>query len=145
MTLTQMARNPKSQTSNSKQVFLSQSPKPYNLEERTLLFAKDIIEFVGKIPKNLANNEIGKQLVRSAGSAGANYIEANEALGKKDFLMRVRISRKEAKESCYWIKPLVVPDSLAANQADLLQEGTEVMKILSSIIEKSAPKSSKAK
>ena len=124
---------------------MSRSDKPYNLEERTLLFAKDVIEFVGKIPKNLANNEIAKQLVRSAGSVGANYIEANEALSKKDFLMRVKISRKEAKESCYWIKLLTVPDSLSASQADLLQEGTEVMKIFSSIIEKSAPKSSISK
>lgn len=124
---------------------MSRSDKPYNLEERTLLFAKDVIEFVGKIPKNLANNEIAKQLVRSAGSVGANYIEANEALSKKDFLMRVKISRKEAKESCYWIKLLTVPDSLTASQAALLQEGTEVMKIFSSIIEKSAPKSSISK
>ena len=110
-----------------------------------MLFAKEVIEFVGKIPKNLANNEIAKQLVRSAGSVGANYIEANEALSKKDFLMRVKISRKEAKESCYWIKLLTVPDSLLASQADLLQEGTEVMKIFSSIIEKSAPKSANSK
>jgi four helix bundle protein len=124
---------------------LSQNTKPYNLEERTLLFAKEIIEFVGKIPKNLANNEIAKQLIRSAGSVGANYIEVNEALSKKGFLMRVKISRKEAKESCYWIKLLTVPDSLAASQAALLQEGTEVMKIFSSIIEKSVPKSGTSK
>ena len=80
---------------------MSKSNKPYDLEDRTLLFAKDVIEFVGKVPRNLANNEIAKQLIRSVGSVGANYIEANEALSKKDFLMRVKISRKEAKESCY--------------------------------------------
>jgi len=119
--------------------------KPYNLEERSLLFAKDVVEFVGKIPKTLANNEIAKQLVRSAGSVGANYIEANEALGRKDFLMRVKISRKEAKESCYWIKLLTLPDSLMTDQAALLQEGTEMLKILSSIIEKSSPKSVNSK
>ena len=119
---------------------MSKSNKPYDLEDRTLLFAKDVIEFVGKVPRNLANNEIAKQLIRSAGSVGANYIEANEALGKKDFLMRVKISRKEAKESCYWIKLLTVPDSLAPNQEAMLQEGMELVKILSSIIEKSNPK-----
>jgi len=119
---------------------LSKSNKPYDLEDRTLLFAKDVIEFVGKVPRNLANNEIAKQLIRSAGSVGANYIEANEALGRKDFLMRVKISRKEAKESCYWIKLLTVPASLVSNQEAMLQEGMELVKILSSIIEKSNPK-----
>jgi len=119
---------------------LSKSNKPYDLEDRTLLFAKDVIEFVGKVPRNLANNEIAKQLIRSAGSVGANYIEANEALGRKDFLMRVKISRKEAKESCYWIKLLTVPASLVSNQEAMLQEGVELVKILSSIIEKSNPK-----
>ena len=119
---------------------MSKSNKPYDLEDRTLLFAKDVIEFVGKVPRNLANNEIAKQLIRSAGSVGANYIEANEALSKKDFLMRVKISRKEAKESCYWIKLLTVPASLVSNQEAMLQEGMELVKILSSIIEKSNPK-----
>jgi four helix bundle protein len=114
--------------------------KPYNLEERTLLFAKTIIDFVDSIPKTLANNEIARQLVRSAGSVGANYIEANEALSKKDFLLRVKICRKEAKESCYWIKLLVVPDSLTVAQAGLLQESTEIMKIFSAIIEKTGKK-----
>ena len=122
---------------------MTQGKKPYNLEERTLLFAKNIIKFVERVPKSLPNIEIAKQLVRSVGSVGANYIEANEALSKKDFLMRVKISRKEAKESCYWIKLLTVTDSLKAEHAALLQEGTEVMKILSSIVEKSAPKSTK--
>ena len=73
--------------------------KPYDLEERTLKFAKEVIAFVKIIPKSIANVEIIKQLVRSSGSVGANYIEANEALSKKDFALRVRICRKEAKES----------------------------------------------
>lgn len=122
---------------------MTESKKPYNLEERTLLFAKDVIKFVDRIPKSLPNIEIAKQLVRSAGSVGANYIEANEALSKKDFLMRIKISRKEAKESCYWIKLLTVPYSLKVEQSTLLQEGTEVMKIFSSIVEKSSVKSDK--
>jgi four helix bundle protein len=116
------------------------SGKPYNLEERTLLFAKTVIDFVGSIPKTLANNEIARQLVRSAGSVGANYIEANESLSKKDFLMRVKVCRKEAKESCYWLKLLTLPDALAAERALLLQESTEILKIFSSIIEKAVKK-----
>jgi four helix bundle protein len=114
--------------------------KPYALEERTFLFTKDVIEFVGKVPKGIANNEVAKQLVRSAGSVGANYIEANEALSKKDFLMRAKICRKEAKESGYWIRLLTVPDSLESTRAALLQESMEMLKIFSSIVEKSGKK-----
>jgi four helix bundle protein len=73
--------------------------KRYDLEERTLGFARLIIQFVNALPRTVANTESGKQLVRSAGSIGANYIEANEALGRKDFVMRARIARKETKET----------------------------------------------
>jgi len=59
--------------------------KQYDLEERTLRFAKEVIEFVGILPKTVANIEIMKQIIRSSGSVGANYIEANEALSKKGF------------------------------------------------------------
>ena len=76
----------------------SGKPKQYDLEERTLLFARRVVEYVNKLPRSISNHEIGKQLVRSGTSIGANYIEANEALGKKDFAMKIRISRKEAKE-----------------------------------------------
>jgi hypothetical protein len=75
--------------------------KPYDLAERTFVFAKDVISFIKSLPRNICNIEIARQLVRSAGSVGANYIEANEALSKKDFMMRVKICRKECKESQY--------------------------------------------
>ena len=78
---------------------VSSNKKKYDLEERTLVFAKLVRQFVKQINKNLSNLEDGKQLIRSSGSIGANYIEANEALSKKDFLMRIKICRKEAKES----------------------------------------------
>ena len=78
-----------------------QISKIYDLEERTLQFAKETINFINNVPKTLPNIEICKQLIRSAGSVGANYIEANESLGKKDFRMRIKICRKEAKESRY--------------------------------------------
>ena len=83
---------------------ISNNDKKYDLEERTFLFTKRVIEYVKKLPKGLPYSEISKQLVRSAGSVGANYIEANESLSKKDFIMRVKISKKEAKESLYWLK-----------------------------------------
>jgi four helix bundle protein len=75
--------------------------KPYNLEVRTLLFAKECRLYVRSLPKTISNIEDCKQLVRSSGSVGANYIEANEKLGDKDFLYRLKIARKEAKESKY--------------------------------------------
>jgi len=75
--------------------------KQYDLEERTFEFAKRVRIFVKELFKTLGNIEDGKQLVRSSGSVGANYIEANESLSKKDFAMRIKICRKEAKESKY--------------------------------------------
>ncbi|MDA3860579.1 MAG: four helix bundle protein, partial [Melioribacteraceae bacterium] len=71
----------------------------YDLEERTFQFAKSVRLIIKTLPKTVSNIEDGKQVVRSSGSTGANYIEANEAHSKNDFLMRVKISRKEAKES----------------------------------------------
>ena len=70
----------------------------YDLEERTLEFAKAVRLLAKSLPRTIANAEDMKQLIRSSGSVGANYREANEGLSKKDFLMRIRISRKEAKE-----------------------------------------------
>jgi four helix bundle protein len=73
--------------------------RPYDLEDRTYLFAKECRLYVQKLPKTISNIEDGKQLIRSSGSVGANYIEANEKLGDKDLTFRLKIARKEAKES----------------------------------------------
>lgn len=80
--------------------------KPYDLEERTFIFAKDCRILISKLPKTIVNIEDGKQLIRSSGSVGANYIEANEKLGDKDFSFRLKIASKEAKELAYWLKLL---------------------------------------
>ena len=79
----------------------TQNLRPYDLEDRTLNFAKEVRTFVKQLLKTMANIEDGKQLIKASGSVGSNYIEANEALSKKDFIMRIKISRKEAKESRY--------------------------------------------
>ena len=81
-----------------------QNSKRYDLEERTLEFAKRVRVFVKQLKKTIATIEDGKQLIKASGSVGGNYIEANEALSKKDFVMRIKICRKEAKESAYWLK-----------------------------------------
>jgi four helix bundle protein len=83
-----------------------ENPKRYDLEDRTFAFAAKVRRFVKSLPRTICNIEGVKQVVRSSGSVGANYIEANEALSKKDFLMRIRICRKESKESRYWLRLL---------------------------------------
>ena len=117
----------------------TQNSKHYDLEDRTLEFAKGVRVFVRKLPRTIANIEDGKQLVRSSGSVGANYIEANEALSRKDFAMRVKVSRKETRESEHWLQLVYVGDSkeLEKERGILIQESTELRKIFGSIIEKS--------
>lgn len=116
------------------------STKIYDLEERTLEFSKEALQVLKKAPQNLINSPLLSQVVRSITSIGANYIEANEALGKKDFLLRVRISRKEAKESCYWLKLIISVNNDWGSLKELeclLDESSQLLKILSRIIEKS--------
>jgi four helix bundle protein len=68
---------------------------------------------------------------------GANYIEANEALSKKDFMMRIKISRKEAKENRYWLRLLDVNQELESERQYLINEVIELKNILSTILRKS--------
>jgi four helix bundle protein len=111
--------------------------KPYDLEERTFLFAKDCRIYIKNLTKTISNIEDSKQLVRSSGSIGANYIEANEKLGDKDLIFRLKIARKEAKESKYWIRLLneLNPEHKELSEL-LLFEIEELRKILSVIITK---------
>ena len=109
----------------------------YNLEDRTLRFAKDVIAFVRSLPNTIPNIEISKQFTRAAGSVGANYIEANKSLGKKDFLMKVRISRREAKESRYWLQLASSDEGATSTKDKLIQESTELMKIFGAILRSS--------
>lgn len=116
----------------------TQKPKPvYDLEERTYQFARRCRDYVKTLPRTISNIEYGKQLIRSSGSQAANYIEANESLSKKDFLMRIKICRKESKESILWLRLAIHTESNQTEQQKLIQEGTELMKIFASIIHKS--------
>jgi four helix bundle protein len=116
-----------------------QNPKHYDLEERTFAFAQTVRAFVKRLPVTLANIEDIKQVVKASGSLGANYIEANEALSKKDFIMRIKISRKESKESRYWLRLVDTGERNELEEArqTLIQESTELMKIFGSILRKS--------
>jgi len=117
----------------------TESTKHYDLEERTFEFAQRVRAFVKRLPRTVANQEDGKQVIRASGSVGANYIEANESLGKKDFLMHIRISRKEAKESRYWLRLVDTGNDtgLETERTALVQEATELMNICGSILRKS--------
>ena len=108
--------------------------KYYDLEERCYEFARNTRDYVNKLPRTIPNIEYGKQLIRSSGSVGANYIEANDSLSRKDFRLRVKISKKEAKESNYWLKLTEPVKNQAKDQEKLLQESTELMKIFGSIV-----------
>ena len=112
--------------------------KQYDLEERTFQFAKNVSLYIKKFSRTISNIEYGKQVVRASGSVGANYIEANEALSKKDFIMRIKICRKEAKESAYWLRLIVETNGerYTENGTRLFQEATELKKIFSAILEK---------
>jgi four helix bundle protein len=111
--------------------------KVYNLEDRTYLFARDCRFFVRGLPKNLSNIEDGKHLRKASGSVGANYIEANEKLGNKDFKMRTKIARKEVIEAQYWPKRLKdLYNNYKQKAEELIKEAIELRKILSSIINK---------
>jgi four helix bundle protein len=117
----------------------AQNSKRYDLEDRTFEFTKHTRAFVARLKGTLANTEDVRQLIKSSGSIGANYIEANEALSKKDFVMRIKICRKEAKESRYWLRPLETAEDkeLEKERKSLEEEASELTHIFGSIVTKS--------
>ena len=134
--------NSKFEYRSSKQARMSEteeSSKRYDLDERTLQFARDVRAFIKTLPRTVANDEDTRQLVRASGSVGANYIEANDSLSKKDFVMHIKISRKEAKESRYWLRLLNTAgrESSEETRGSLVREATELMNIFGAIVRKS--------
>lgn len=116
----------------------SQRAPKYDLEDRTFRFAQGVRAFVRTLPRTISNAEDGKQVLRSSGSVGANYIEANEALSRKDFGFRVKICRKEVKESRYFLRLLNTADnsSLEITRNALVKEATELTSIFGAILQK---------
>jgi len=121
--------NVKIQSSNEERV--------YDLEERTAQFGESIIDFAKTLPKNMINNQLIGQIVRSATSIGANYMEADGAESKKDFRHKIAICKKEAKETKHWLRM-----TLRANPdkkdpcTKLSKEAQELALIFSSILRK---------
>lgn len=110
--------------------------RPFDFEVRTFEFAQQVRRFVKLLPRTIGNLEDVRQLIRSSGSVGANYIEANEALGKRDFKLHLRIARKEAKETRYWLRLLDTgPEQRVNQQRELLvEESGQLLKILSAML-----------
>lgn len=129
------ARTRKSRTTSS--------AKPYPLQERTLHFARDVRTFIGKLPRTTTAAGDAKQLLYSSGSVGSNYIEADAAFSNEDFVMRMKICRREAKESTYWLRLLDMDlgKYLEKRRMALLQESEELTRIFNAIVEKMIQKS----
>jgi four helix bundle protein len=100
------------------------------------LFAERVRDFCLKLPRNVVNQEFIGQLLRAGSSPGANYIEANEPIGDKDFKMKIRICRRESKESRYWLR-LVITDKSTEMENErtiLMQEAREFVLIFNAIL-----------
>jgi four helix bundle protein len=113
-----------------------QNPKrEYDLVERTVKFSEEVIDFTKKLPQDTITKPLISQLVRAGTSIGANYSEADEANSKKDFINKVVISKKETKETKYWLRLIAhtIPDS-KPEARKLWQEAQELNLILAAII-----------
>jgi len=117
---------------------MPENKKIYDLEDRTLEYGKRIIRMCQALPKNTINFKLIDQIIRSGTSMGANYREANETETKKDFKYRIRICRKEGKETIYWLNLIIEANqSFKERIMPLSQETVELVKIFASILEKS--------
>ncbi len=109
----------------------------FDLEERTFEFARKVIKLCKELPQDTVNREIIAQLIRASCSVGANYREANDSLSKRDFIHRIRITRREAKESNYWLRILKEANPEYTERiVRLSKESTELKNIFSSIADK---------
>jgi four helix bundle protein len=118
---------------------MEEGAKPRDFEDRTFQFAESVRAFVKQLPRTVSNTEDVRQLVRASGSVAANWIEADEALSKKDFLMRVKICRKEAKESRLFLRLLDagLAKNTTGSRDGLAKEARELTLIFSAMTSKS--------
>lgn len=92
----------------------------YDLEERTAMFGESVIHFVSTLAKNEVNKILINQIVRSATSVGANYMEANQTSSKKDFKNKIGICRKEENETKYWMRMISSANKDKVNECKLI-------------------------
>jgi len=106
----------------------------YDLEERTFLFALRADDYANRLPRTISNIENGSQLLRAAGAVGANYIESIESLSKKNFKIRIQISKKKTREARFWLR-LTEPSHDKINEKEcLIHETSELMKLFCTIL-----------
>lgn len=107
----------------------------FDLEERTAQFGESVIDFAKTLPRDVINNPLINQIIRSATSIGANYMEADGAESKKDFRHKIAICKKESKEAKHWLRMLAKANPTKAEDCRTLwQEAHEFALIFSSII-----------
>jgi len=108
---------------------------PRNLVKRTFEFARSIRRFINRLPWSVSNHEDVRQLARSSGSVAANYLEAQEGLSRKDFFYRIKVCRKESRESGLWLALIETgSDPIMENERkDLMREADELKRIFQSI------------
>lgn len=112
---------------------------PFDLAERTAAFGEDVVRFSRSIRRDAVTMPLISQLVRSGTSIGANYVEADEAGSKKEFIYRISVCRREARETQYWLRMIVSAAPEIKDQArKLWQEAREFVLILSAIHRKAA-------
>ena len=111
------------------------SESPRDLVERTFEFAKRIRQFANGVPSSVSNREDIRQLIRSSGSVAANYLESQEGLSRKDFFYRIKICRKEARESGLWLRLLELghASGVMEERDFLVKESDELKRIFSAI------------
>ena len=109
--------------------------KTFDIKERTFEFGVRVVKLVGTLPRTVAGIEVGRQLVRAGTSVGSNTEEADGAVSRKDFVNHIRIARKEARESRYWLRMIAAAGLLADPEIDaLVAEAGELVRILSGIV-----------
>jgi len=124
--------NDQAQSSNE---IKSSNDKVYDLEERTALYGEEIIKFARSIEKDVVNRSLISQVVRSATSIGANYVEADGAESKKDFRHKIALCKKESKETKHWLRMISKANpSMSKECRGLWQEAQELTLIFSSIL-----------
>ena len=113
---------------------MNEQKDKYDLEERTVKFGEEIIKLAKKIPKRAENFPLISQLVRAGTSVGSNYCEAIEAESKKDFSHKISIIKKEAKETKFWLRMILVSEPKLKDEArELWQEAQELNLIFGKI------------
>ena len=106
-----------------------------DIDSRTLEFGVRIVRFVNLLPKTVAGAKIGSQLIRSGTSIGANVEEALGGHTKMDFKYKINIAKKEARETKYWLKLIIISGLTKSNEGELLlKEADELVAILSTIV-----------